>query len=140
MSVDVKPGWWRMRNGEIAYVAVIRTDGVPYRALGWVGPDCETWTIIGEFIEDDADDMDLIEHLPDCTGFDWKPEPKYVPWTFDEKLIGSVIRHKQSRDVVQICHVAKNLVAVPYYGQLSYEEVFRFFEQLDGKPAGRLSE
>jgi len=73
--------WYRARGGEIVY-CVGRLprqlkDTVPYR--WWCvdnGAYILTYTPSGRFFADKVDRRDIIEHLPDCTGFDWVPPPK----------------------------------------------------------------
>ena len=73
--------YWRMRNGQIAKVVDVRTDikDSPYVVIGWRDSLCESWTIDGHVsISVQPGMLDLVEHLPDCTGF--VPELKYVPF------------------------------------------------------------
>ena len=76
MTLQIKANsWYRTRGGEIAYVAAIVQFG-PFVVIGLVGADADRWTISGAYYVDDTNVMDLVEHLPDCDGFDWVPKPK----------------------------------------------------------------
>ncbi len=80
VQIELQVGqWYRRRDGEIVYcfaknpVEVIH----PYHLCCEDGT-FETCTEDGDFcVEADDDDEDIVEHLPDCTGFDWEP-PKPV--------------------------------------------------------------
>lgn len=73
-----KTGWYRRRDGELAYVYGILPESVrrsTYSASGVTAHGLlVTWTLDGIHTKDVPGDMDLIEYLPDCTGWDWKPE------------------------------------------------------------------
>lgn len=81
MAIEIKAGqWYWTRGGEIAYVAAILPFRSNYPVIGVLHGDVQSWTLSGLCFEDDGSNDDLIEHLPDCTGFDWvppKPEPVY---------------------------------------------------------------
>lgn len=68
--------WYRTRGGEIAFAAGIIPESRTYQAVGCDKGDVKSWTLCGRYIEDDVDGRDLVEHLPDCDSFDWKPKPK----------------------------------------------------------------
>lgn len=76
--------WWRTRDGKIKHVIADTGEVRPESDYRFVaidrGGSIATYTAEGyEFDSDNECDSDLIEHLPDCTGFDWVPEkwPKY---------------------------------------------------------------
>jgi hypothetical protein len=41
----------------------------------WKDGDIDTYTDDGRLYEDDTSEYDLVEHLPDCTSYNWKPKP-----------------------------------------------------------------
>jgi hypothetical protein len=70
--------WYRRRDGEIVYCFAKNPVNViyPYHLCCEDGT-FETCTEDGDWCDEaDNDDEDIIEHLPDCTGFDWVPTPK----------------------------------------------------------------
>ena len=80
-----QPGeWWRQRNGNIAYVAGRRPE---CDDTNWPLVVVDTYGVCREpHTEDGCLDEphipcaeDLVEHLPECTGWDWVPEtwPKW---------------------------------------------------------------
>jgi hypothetical protein len=81
MSAEIKleaGQWYRRRDGEIVYCFAKNPVNVnyPYHLCCEDGA-FETVDEAGDFCDDtDDDDEDIIEHLPDCTGFDWAPTPK----------------------------------------------------------------
>jgi hypothetical protein len=73
--------WYRPRGGEIRYcigMSPIKDDNYP--ALVSSDEDCEDteWhKADGSYSSAKfGSSNDIIEHLPDCTGFDWVPAPK----------------------------------------------------------------
>ena len=80
-----QPGeYWRTRGGEIRYIVGCRpaSDNTnwPLVVVDGGGVCAEPYTAGGFFDEPHIPcDEDLVEHLPDCDGFDWVPEvwPKY---------------------------------------------------------------
>jgi hypothetical protein len=80
MSVKLEAGnWYRTRGGEIVYCV----GGSKAVDTGdrWIVENDEgeinTYHFDGRWLSDEVDENDLIEHLPDCDGFDWvPPKPK----------------------------------------------------------------
>lgn len=68
--------WYRTRGGAIAYVAGVTPESRSYPVIGCDKGDAKSWTLCGRYIEGDVDGRDLVEHLPDCDSFGWKPSPK----------------------------------------------------------------
>src|SRR5690625_684932 len=66
-----------------------------------------------------------------------KPEPKYIPFTFEdrEELRGKWVRRKSSGNECLIYHLSEAHVNV-----YSWEESIEEFEFLDGTPFGKLAE
>ena len=63
--------------GRIGYCLVCNHQSPSYPwIVAWKDGDIDTYTDDGRLYEDDTSEYDLVEHLPDCTGFDWKPKPK----------------------------------------------------------------
>lgn len=143
MSEDKKPQpgeWWRMRNGEIAYVALdVVSDEFGILAVertchGEIA--AHAYNRKGDYFRSLESEKDLVTHLPDCTGFDWKepePEPKYVPFTLET----------YPRDAwVRVSDIEMQATAVSNAGPYLHGAWYRWHELLsytiDGKPAGRL--
>jgi hypothetical protein len=69
--------WYRTRGGDIAYVAAIAPfSHVNYPLYGWTAKETRSWTLDGKWMRGELSQPDLVEHLPDCNGFDWVPTPK----------------------------------------------------------------
>lgn len=66
-------------------------------------------------------------------------EGEYVPFTFEDKelLKGKWIKHKRDSSHILINYISDTTVGIDgsYY---TYEELFRDFEFVDGKPCGKL--
>jgi hypothetical protein len=81
MGIKLEAGqWYRSRGGEICFV-VGRSAAFESGADCWVVEEShganETFTEDGFFLSVRSEHhRDLIEHIPDCTGFDWVPAPK----------------------------------------------------------------
>jgi len=79
MSVKLEAGnWYRTRGGEIVYCVAKHPIDVQYPFLVCFDgkddrDDFESYTIDGIFSEIVPTNRDIIEHLPDCDGFDWVP-------------------------------------------------------------------
>ena len=70
--------WYRTRGGRIRFTTVIDDSGpeaVRIQGIDEHGRACG-WFIDGRWLRNHQSDNDLVEHLPDCTGFDWVPTPK----------------------------------------------------------------
>lgn len=104
MSAEIKlqaGQWYRRRDGEIVYCFAKNPVNVtyPYHLCCEDGT-FETVDEAGDFCDEtDDDDEDIIEHLPDCTGFDWEPTPKLQlregAWyeRKDGKIVGPCVKH-----------------------------------------------
>lgn len=98
------PGeWWRMRGGGLAFIAGVAPDAMDeeYPVAGWNEDGLQSWTRDGWFYGDSPEhNFNLIEHVPDCTGFDYVPP---VPWKRPDWIPeGSYIAHT-SQNVWVIC-------------------------------------
>jgi hypothetical protein len=78
MPLEIKANsWYRTRGGEIAYVAAIAPGKHRCPVLGCKKSMTLTWDMEGRYFGDNTKaDNDIVEHLPDCDGFDWVPTPK----------------------------------------------------------------
>ena len=80
--------WWETRDGSRAYVGCIRPECEAYdkfdseRLSGWYffrgSIQTGSWTEAGEWRTGEPCALDLVMHLPGCTGWDWK-EPQKPP-------------------------------------------------------------
>lgn len=101
--------WWRNRYGVIIYVAADVSDVInctfPLLGIDRCG-DESTYTQDGIFWYDEHCLGDLIQHLPDCTGFDWVPEtfPQY--WTTVD--LKSSIAFMKQFSATEYCFVEKD--------------------------------
>ena len=63
--------------------------------------------------------------------------PKYVPWTFETCLRGCWVRRKGTETTEsKIVAIYHNGVKAGQAEHIEFDELFRFFEQLDGTPCG----
>jgi hypothetical protein len=78
MSVKLESGqWYRNRDGEIAYcVGPLGYKDVNKFLCHYEPGEVEEYFTSGEIGSNEDSDLDIIEHLPDCTGFDWVYTPK----------------------------------------------------------------
>jgi hypothetical protein len=86
MNKQPQPGeWWKTREGKRVYIAAVMPDWFtglyPLRVFsGTAEIDSEKYTRDGGYHFDGLQSgRDLIEHLPECTGWDWQPVkyPRY---------------------------------------------------------------
>lgn len=145
--IEIKAGqWWRRRDGEIVYVFGI----IPTHVYAYVLPvlavsregNLHRCTEVGKFVTTIAESpLDLIEHVPDCTGFDWVPEPpkpEHAPWTFETMPIGVRIRNKKSGCPYWIAPMDTTLCRSMCSRSFTYAYLLSDYEQLDGTPCGVL--
>ena len=101
--MEIKVGqWYRTRGGAIQKIVLdLREHSITciYPLLA-INSDGDQTTLSGEgrvYAGDDGNDHspgDLVEHLPDCTGFGWVPKPttrtvtfcKWIVWDKPEKM------------------------------------------------------
>jgi len=80
MPLEIKANnWYRTRGGEIVYMFGVNP--YPSKELAsffgtFKGGFGTSWFPDGTYIGGTPYDNDLVEHLPDCDGFDWVPKPK----------------------------------------------------------------
>lgn len=83
------PGeWWETRGGGRAYVAASLPNDLPISSsphsqlTGWLNEHqrvvAGSWSSKGEWVTTSQSKQDLVKHLPDCTGWDWRP-PDWAP-------------------------------------------------------------
>lgn len=83
MSIKLEAGqWYRNRDGEICY-CIGNSKAMSDQSDHWFVETetayCETFHTDGSFLGNTENKRDLIEHLPDCTGFDWEPPKPIEP-------------------------------------------------------------
>lgn len=75
---EIKPGWWRTRSGTLA--KVVACDESASEEDYWIGwaierseskPLGASWYKNGDFCIGLSHDLNLVEFLPDCTGWNW---------------------------------------------------------------------
>ena len=81
MSIKLEAGqWYRTRGGEIVYWVGTKPGCTPARYHGIAcrqNGDSLSYLLDGQYSDEIRDhQLSIIEHLPDCTGFDWVPPPK----------------------------------------------------------------
>ena len=129
-------GWFRTRGGEIVFACrVSNAGGYCVRGSDRCGL-FNGWSEFGKWRIGFDNELDLVERLPECTGFDWKPKPKYVPWTFETMPVAVKVKSKSSSE----CHVvvpcdATDALCVQGHG-ISYSDLLSSYSQIDGTPCG----
>jgi hypothetical protein len=145
MSVKLEAGnWYRTRGGEIVYCV----GGSKAVDTGdrWIVENDEgeinTYHFDGRWLSDEVDENDLIEHLPDCDGFDWvpppKPAPKYRPFANAEEF--RPFRDKWWRWKSDCCLNPPARYSDKEYGMNGYLFMFEKAEFEDGTPFGVLEQ
>lgn len=96
MNIEVGQ-WYRCREEQylVHVVGPITHDTYKFVAVIYGNGEFEetgSFTATGEFYDDnDKCDFDLVEHLPDCTGPDWKPN-KWRKATVQDAAAGKFCR------------------------------------------------
>ena len=78
MNINLKvgeSGWFRTNSGMRALVVNVGLDRV-YPLIGTIGDNTRSWGLDGKSFDDISGSDHLAEYLPECTGWDWKPEPQ----------------------------------------------------------------
>ncbi len=73
--------WWRNVAGEVCEVFRPSVDPPSTYFICVARLGVSSYLVNGNGKHPAAAGFSLVEELPDCTGFDWKPAPKVVPWT-----------------------------------------------------------
>jgi hypothetical protein len=100
--------WWRTREGKRVYIAAVMpgwfTGPYPLRVFsGTAETDSEKYTRDGGYHFDGLQSgRDLVEHLPDCTGWDWQPVkyPRY--WETHDRAYYAYMRQDSATDIVLV--------------------------------------
>jgi len=90
MEIEVGQ-WYRNGAGHIVFCLAKNpyTTDYPWVMISHNGYDTEveSYQIDGTYSSspylegiEDIEDWNIVEHLPDCTGFDWVPKPVYRPF------------------------------------------------------------
>lgn len=143
--IEIKYGqWWRTRAGVIVFVFSLLPKEVTTNVLQPVAVVSKDGAYFshctnGKYLLDASQSgRDLVEHLPDCMGFDWKPQSEYVKWTFETMPVAVKVRRKGSGDLCLAQPLDRGVAKVGGW-VYSYADLFREFEQLDGSPCGLLA-
>lgn len=79
-----------------------------------------------------------LEHLPDCTGFDWEPPPKYLPYKNVVDVPRTELFKKKGTYFyypVSGLYLDAKMVKIDTEW-ITLLTLFQEYETLDGKPAG----
>jgi hypothetical protein len=111
MNKQPRPGeWWKTREGKRVYIAAVMPDWFtgpyPLRVFsGTAETDSEKYTRDGGYHFDGLQSgRDLVEHLPECTGWDWQPVryPRYFE-THDREYF-AYLRQDSATELVLVQH------------------------------------
>lgn len=139
MSIKLEAGqWYRTRGGSL----VRCVDG----GIRYVGSFVFEAHNSAYYVLSDGrhvcgnSNWDIVEHLPDCTGFDWeppKPEPKYRPFKNAEEAFPHCDEWlvNDSNHKLRVNKVNKSGIAT-YDGYFDFEHAFFKYKKLDGTPFG----
>lgn len=141
MSEETKFGFWWTRGGKLACVVERNSDSFyPLKGcvVGFVAS--VYWGDCGrQYPGQAATELDLVEYIglthPGVTERP-KSEPKWVPWTFDDQLVGIVVQHKASgmRRLITDQGTAEVYMS---RDNVSYEFLLANYVRLDGTPCGK---
>ena len=142
MKLEVNK-YYRTRDGKIVLVLGIVPDCVPE-------PDCLRAFVCdseqsffmhknGMYESSKINELDLVEELPNCTGFDWVPAPKYIPYTFDTSpaIVKCIDRLTKQKKVAYL--ISSSCFAVGA-SEFDFQYMFDNFTHLDGTPFGALGD
>lgn len=139
MSAEKQIGFWWTRGGKLACVVERNSDSF-YPLKGYlVGYGTCSWRDDGREQPPASSKGDLIEYIglthPGVTARP-KPEPKWVPWTFDDQLVGMVVQRKglKARRAITDQGTAEVYMS---RDNVSYEFLLANYQQLDGTPCGK---
>jgi hypothetical protein len=85
---------------------------------------------------------DAVTHLPDCTGWDWQPPPKYRPfingWELVENAKGRAIRSRCGVVRLEVVHFDGDPLCAQLNGEwYSLDAICKEFSFIDtGEPCG----
>lgn len=146
MKID-KTGYYRTRCGDIVLVYGIVSEEIKECSsdcrVSYIDQDGDIYlTKINGFYYIDEDIKsadDIVEYLPDCTGFNWTPPPPtqvYVPWTFETMPDNVRCKHKISGNYALFTpgNVGVAISTMGY--QTGYGSLLLNYIQLDGTPCG----
>lgn len=135
MSVEMKVGFWWTRGGELA--CVLERNSISNCPLkGYVaGLGAASWSDDG--VQWGGED-DLVKYIglthPGVTVRP-KPEPKWVPWSFEDQIVGMPVKFAEERRKL-ITEQTSTTVFLGGAG-VSYENLLKHYVQLDGTPCGK---
>lgn len=133
---DGKPHWYRRRKGDIALCVLRQSSSMACV----IAEDASFYHIArsGRFLNGEGRDYDIVEHLPDCDGFDWKPSPKVIPWTFETSPVSvKVCSKSSSKKLLALCG-QEGVCFLNMPNMPTYAEFLRDYVQLDGSPCGEV--
>ena len=148
-QINLEAGqWYKSRLGKIWY-CVGNSGGRQDNPLLFIcenrDHNCDFFRENGWYTDPNEKIKDLIEHLPDCDSFDWKPKPKppkYRPFRNAKEFElerEKWLRHKQDGYITRVmCCTDKNVWLGAATIGISYKEAFDKFFFLDGTPFGVL--
>jgi len=148
MGIKLEAGqWYRTRGGDIVYcIGNLILAGWLDRV--WVQTEdvlVEEYVINGDYCTDDGSDVEeknIVEHLPDCTGFDWelpKPKPKYRPFANRNETLSHCDGWwlDEAGAAFRVMRVESGGVTV-YGCFMSFDVAFEILKRQDGTPFGVL--
>jgi hypothetical protein len=102
--------YWKTREGKRVYIAAVMPDWFtgPYPLQVFSGTaetDSEKYTRDGGYHFDGLQSgRDLVEHLPECTGWDWQPVkyPRY--WETHDRAYYAFLRQDSATEFVLVQH------------------------------------
>ncbi len=71
--MNIIPGWYRTRSAGLARVRFICERDKDYKYSGEIEEGAVLWLENGRYGNFGESPQDLVEYLPQCTGWDWKP-------------------------------------------------------------------
>lgn len=133
-------GWFKCRDGVNAFlVRLPKTKKAQGISMWRNGSYFGEVSLEGRCHSQNIHQEDVVVPLPECTGYDWKPNPKYVPWTLDT-MPPHVLVKRISDGEPFAARPATRVAGLIGYCAETYRTMFDNYKQLDGTPCGTISD
>lgn len=137
MSGELKIGFWWTRSGRLACVVERNSTSIDplkgcvagFGGFCWDDDGCSPGMSKDDLVEYIGLTHPVVTERP-------TPEPKWVPWTADDNICGTIVKSKTKAMTYVICTQGPFFVQVGGTNT-SYRELFSDCIQLDGTPCGK---
>ena len=102
------------------------------------GKDIEVQTANKHWVKTNHDDIGIIASILDLDMvYRIAPEPKYIPFDYNDDLVGRVVENKELKFKDMICSQDGTRVYV-IGQQILYDNLLKYHTFLDGSPCGKV--